>query len=253
MSLFDEIHGRIAQNGYHNHRRETHSDIISHRLISDLRATCPSFDKDCMFGVVRVWHKTRGPDGRVTDLLVGVPEDDGSPNLKEVRLLVENKSVITAHRNRNARQQDIDRERLSAHRANPRTIVVATLLVGTCLRVLNIPDCVARLNRNRFSTEILPRLSTGDQRLWQEFHMCVSENRPEDPRRTIELFRRIPVRRAADTHLAALDFLLIATMAIDNVNPPRLETSMGIDAEADYQKMLQHVCRLYNLRWYDAR
>lgn len=253
MSLFDDILDGIAQNGYHNHRLETHSDIISHRIVADLRAACPSFDSDCQSGAVRIWHKTKGPDDRTTDLLAGVPNEDGSPNLVEVRLLVEHKSVITAHRNRNARYQDIDRERLSAHHANPRTIVAATVIVGTCEKVLNVPDCVAKFYKATFAADIRPRLSTGDEGLWREFNMCVSENKPDDPAKTIELFRRIPVRGAADTHMAALDFLLIAPVAIDNVNPPRLDANMGIDAEADYRRMIQHICRLYNLRWHDGR
>ena len=250
--LLDSILDGIARNGYHNHRLESHSDTISHRIIADLRTACPAFDGDCKSDAIRVWHKTRGPDDRTTDLLAGVANADGSPNLAEVRLLVEHKSVITAHRNRNARFQDIDRERLSAHRENPRTILAATVIVGTCERVLNVPDCVARFYKTTFATDILPRLSTGDESLWREFNMCVSENKPDDPRKTIDLFRKTPIRGSADTHLAALDFLLIAPVAIDNVNPPRSNTNLGIDAEADYRRMIHHMCRLYNLRWHDT-
>lgn len=251
MSVFDEIFDSIVRTGYHNHRLEAHSDIISRRIIADLRATCSSFDADCRSGTIKVWHKTLGPDDRTTDLLAGVPDPNGRPDLRKVRLLVENKSVITAHRNRSARAQDIDRERLSAHRANPRTIVAATVLVGTCQRVLNVPDCVAKLNREKFADEIRPRLSIGDESLWTEFRACVSQNKPTDPSKTVARFGRLPVRAAADTHLAALDFLLIAPVAIDNINPPKLDSSMGIDAEADYKRMIQHMCRLYNLRWHD--
>lgn len=47
MPLFDDILDGIAQNGYHNHRLEAHSDIISHRIFSDLRAACqrPRFER----------------------------------------------------------------------------------------------------------------------------------------------------------------------------------------------------------------
>lgn len=252
MSVFDEILNGIRSHGYHNHRLEAHSDIISHRIIADLRADCRAFDNDCQSGAIRIWHKTKGPDDRTTDLLAGIPNGDGKPNLENVRLLVEHKSVITAHRNRNARYQDIDRERLSAHRANPRTIVAATVIVGTCERVLNVPDCVAKFHKATFATDILPRLSSGDASLWQEFSMCVSENKPDDPARTVDMFRQLPVRGSADTHLAALDFLLIAPFAIDNVNPPRLDTQVGIDAEQEYHRMIRHICRLYNLRWHDG-
>ena len=252
MSVFDEILGRIRSAGYHNHRLEAHSDIVSRSIVADLRATCRSFESDFQSGAIRVWEKTKGPDDRTTDLLAGPANADGTPNLAEVRILVENKSVVTAHRNRNARSQDIDRERLSAHRANPKTIVVATVLVGTCARVLNVPDCVAKFHKANFSTTILPRLSTGDQSLWQDFEMCASINKPDDPAKTIAMFNELPVRRGSDTHLAALDFMLIAPFAIDNVNPPQLDSSTGIDAELDYQRMIQHICRLYTLRWHDG-
>ena len=252
MSFFDEILAAIRANGYHNHRQETHSDIVSRRIVADLRATCAAFNADLASGAIRIWEKTKGPDDRTTDLIAGPATASGLPDLSEVRLLVENKSVVTAHRNRNARWQDIDRERRSAHGANPKTIVVATLIVGVCQRVLNVPDCVSKLHKGVFQSDVRPRLSTGDQDLWRDFHMCVSVNRADDPAKTIALFRQLPVRRGSDTHLAALDYLLIAPFDIDNVNPPKLDLSMGIDAEAEYRQMIQHICRLYTLRWHDG-
>lgn len=252
MSVFEEILNGVRGSGYHNHRRETHSDLMSGRMIADLTALCPMFSRDYNSGAIKVWEKTKGPDDRTTDLLAGIANPDGTPNLSEVRLLVEHKSVITAHRNRNARVQDIDRERLSAHRANPRTIVVATVLVGTSGRVLNVPDCVAKLHRPTFPA-ILGRLSQGDQTLWDEFSVCVGYNSVDDPIKTINLFRSLPIRKASDTHLAALDFLLIAPVAIDNVNEPTLQTGYnGVDPISDYQRMIQHICRLYALRWHDG-
>lgn len=251
MSVFDDIFTAIRKEGYHNHRRETHSDLMSRQIVRDLEAGCPPFAEDCRSGAIKIWHKTKGPDERTTDLLAGIPNTDGKPNLSEVRLLIENKSVVTAHRNRNARYQDIDRERLSAHRANARTILVATVLIGTCARVLNVPDCVARFHSATFATDIQPRLSTGDTELWREFSNCVSPNTPDDPAKTIAMFRQLPVRGRADTHLAALDYLLIAPVAIDNVNSPRLSLDMGIDPIQDYDRMIQHICRLYTLRWHD--
>ena len=252
MSVFDEILDAIRANGYHNHRHETHSDIISRRIVADLRRTCDAFAADLANGAIRTWEKTKGPDDRTTDLIAGPARADGLPDLSEVRLLVENKSVVTAHRNRNARWQDIDRERRSAHGANPRTIVIATLIVGVCQRVLNVPDCVSKMHKRTFEAEVRPRLSSGDQALWDDFEMCVGTNKADDPAKTIAMFRQLPVRRGADTHLAALDFLLISPFRIDNVNPPALDNTMGIDAKDEYRRMIQHICRLYNLRWHDG-
>jgi hypothetical protein len=252
MSVFDEILDAIRANGYHNHRKETHSNIVSRRIVADLRGACAAFANDCETGGIRIWERTHGPDDRTTDLVAGPPNDEGKPDLTKVRLLVENKSVVTAHRNRNARYQDIDRERLSAHRANPKTIVIATLMVGVCERVLNIPDCVSKFHSKTFKSDILPRLSTGDQTLWAEFDACVGKNTPEDPAKTVAMFRALPTRQGSDTHLPALDYLLIAPFAIDNVNPPELVAALGIDAEADYQRMIQHISRTYTMRWHDG-
>ncbi len=252
MSVFEEILEAIRANGYHNHRKDTHSDLISRRIVADLRQTCKAFDSDLASGAIRTWEKTKGPDDRTTDLIAGASKANGKPDLSDVRLLIENKSVVTAHRNRNARWQDIDRERRSAHSANPKTIVIATLIVGVCERFINVPDCVAKHHKARFQNEIRSRLSTGDQSLWEEFESCISVNTPDDPAKTIAMFRELPVRKGSDTHLAALDFMLIAPFAIDNVNPPKLDKTMGIDAEAEYRKMIKHICRLYSLRWHDG-
>lgn len=252
MSPFNEILDHIRATGYHNHRKEVHSDILSRRIVADLRSECPAFNADIESGRIRTWEKTKGPDDRTTDLIAGPTNANGGPDLSAVRILVENKSVVTAHRNRNARWQDIDRERRSAHSANPKTIVIATLIVGVCERVLNVPDCVAKLHKTTFESQVRPRLSTGDQSLWQEFSMCVGLNKPDDPSKTISMFRELPIRKGSDTHEAALDFLLIAPFAIDNVNPPRLDFTMNIDPEDEYRRMIRHACRLYTLRWHDG-
>ena len=131
--------------------------------------------------------------------------------MRNVRIIVEHKSVVTAHRNRNARSQDIEREMRTSHVHNPRTIVVATLIIGTCQRVLNVPDCVKkdpRYGDGQFETLVLPRLSSGDQTLWNDFRNCISSNTQDDPIKTMEYFSRLPVRAMADTHEVGLDFML---------------------------------------------
>ena len=186
-------------------------------------------------------------------MLLGTSNHDGSPDLKQVRVLVEHKSVVTAHRNRSARKQDIDRELRAIHAMNPRTIVVATVIVGVCEKVLNVPDCVKkdRMYRgDRFEQEILPRLSTGDLRLWDEFADCVSKNTADDPLNTIKLFQKLPVRTLSDTHETALDYLLFIPVAIDNVNPPRLTHFGQFEPVRDYERMVKHLCQAYTIRWH---
>lgn len=115
-----------------------------------------------------------GDRGRRIDLFVGEPAADGSsPDLEKVRVVIENKSVITAHRNRTNRFDDLKKALESIHGVKKEAIIVATIMVGLADRVLNIPDQVKKRYKDqvrRFENRILPRLSSGDQSLWKEFN-----------------------------------------------------------------------------------
>ena len=52
--------------------------------------------------MVRIWKNVASPGDRErrVDLFVGEPDSKGEPDINKVRLAIENKSVITAHRNR---------------------------------------------------------------------------------------------------------------------------------------------------------
>ena len=251
---FDTVLDNIRRSGYHNQRRESHSNLLTERLVTDMEASCAVFAADRSNRTISEWRNKKGPDGRKTDLLIGSERTNGAPDLKQVRILVEHKSVITAHRNRNARKQDIEREMLATHKNNPRTIIVATVMVGVCSEVLNVPDRVRlhpKSQGGRFERNILPRLSSGDQTLWKDFKGCVSKNKPDDPQKTIQFFQTLPIRSIADTAEIALDYLLFIPVAIDNVNPPRLERLANFDPILDYGRMIDHLCRAYTIRWHD--
>ncbi len=61
MSVFDAILEGIRQRGYHNHRLEAHSDLVSHRMIADLQAVCKTFAADCRSGTIRIWAISGSP------------------------------------------------------------------------------------------------------------------------------------------------------------------------------------------------
>jgi len=85
------------------------------------------------------------------------------PDLKRLRLCVENKSVVTAHRNRTNRYDDLSDLVGVLHRNRPDAILVATVLIGLAKSVLNVPDRVKPfLSTEEFTARVLPRLSTGD-------------------------------------------------------------------------------------------
>jgi len=46
--------------------------------------------------------------------------------------------------------------------------------------------------------------------------------------------------------------VILVPVFIDNVNPPRVERTneFGINIDADYQRMLETICRAYEARWH---
>ncbi len=178
---FDDAISAIALKRYHNHRLETHSDTVSTRLFDDLVAQCEPLRRDVDQHVVKVWKNVSSPGDRLrkVDLFVGEPSSDGTPNVHKVRLALENKSVITAHRNRTNRFDDLRKVLGAVHGARPEALLVATVLVGLADRVLNIPDQVHKFFRGRedeFEATVLPRLSSGDATQLQDFDWGISYN-----------------------------------------------------------------------------
>jgi hypothetical protein len=250
---FDDVIAEIKQRGFHNHRLEEHSATVNRGLLKDLAVTCDPFRRDIDSGIIRSWVDSPSPGGRARklDLIVGEPlPDSDEPNLSKLRICVEHKSVITAHRNRTNRFDDLDDVRSLLHKIRPESILVATVLIGVAERVLNVPDRIKPFIDD--FEAVRRRLSIGDQALWTEFPRAVSVNRPTDPRRTIEKFRELPIRAPGQTHLAAYDFVLIVPVLIDNVNPPCVarENDLGIDVDREYKSMLDRICKAYTARWH---
>jgi hypothetical protein len=255
---FDAFIDDIKKSRYHNHRLELHSDVVSQGIVKDLADLCKPFRDDLESRTIRRWINVKAPGDRKRkiDLFIGEPAEDGvSPDLRKVRLVIENKSVITAHRNRTNRFDDLKKALESIHGVKKEAIIVATVLVGLAERYLNIPDQVKKRFRNqpqRFEKRILPRLSSGDQLLWKEFDWAISTNRADDSRKTVEHFAKLPRRNPAYTHEVGYDFVLMVPVYIDNVSPPSLPrpNALQIDVDKDYATMLDVICRAYSARWH---
>jgi hypothetical protein len=254
---FDQVVEAIKMEGYHRHRGQAHSNIVSLGIFNDLLRICDAFREDFAAKRVNRWLNVRTPGARQRkiDLLVGEPLQDGDvPNLERLRVCVENKSVMTAHRNRDARFDDLMESLQVLHRVRPEAVLVATVMVGVASRFLNIPDKVKSFYRGRlgeFESKVLPRLSTGDESLWTEFSWAVSENDEDDPMKTVERFRQLPTRQPGHTHALGYDYVLLAPVHVDNVNPPRVARgTLGIDVDKEYERMLDVVCKAYMARWH---
>lgn len=257
ITPFDRAIEAIATARYHNHRLEAHSDTVSDGIVDDLLARCAPLQEDLERGLVEVWKNVSSPGDRLrkVDLFVGEPGTYGEPVVPKVRIALENKSVITAHRNRTNRFDDLRKVLGAIHGARPQALLIATVLVGLAERVLNIPDQVHKFFRDRedeFEANVLPRLSSGDQTLWDEFDWAVSPNRPQDPARSVELFRKLPTRKPGHTHVEGYDYVLLVPVEIDNVNPPRLPrvNPLGINIDDEYPRMLEQLCSAYTARWH---
>jgi hypothetical protein len=253
---FDQTIDDIRTRGFHNHRLEDHSGTVSRGILRDLRATCEPFRQDFTAGLIREWFDFPSPGGRSRklDLVVAKPGEEATwPDLTRLRLCIENKSVVTAHRNRTNRYDDLSDVLGALHQKKPDAILVATVLVGVAENVLNVPDRVRPfVSPADFTERVLPRLSTGDETLWAEFPHAVSHNRPQDAARTVEKFRELPTRPPGRTDLVAYDYVLLVPVFIDNVCPPRVarDNTLGIDVDAEYRSMLDRICKAYRARWH---
>jgi hypothetical protein len=254
---FDEVIEAIRVAGYHNQRQEQHSDIVSRGIFRDLLERCRYIANDHATGVIKHRFNIRSPGDRerLVDLFIGEPNKAGTLPVEGARIVVEHKSVLTAHRNTPNRFDDLKKIVGAIHGAKAEAVTVATVLVGTASRVLNIADHVKKhfkRNPENFESEVLPRLSTGDETLWDEFDYAVSPNRPLDGAKTVAKFRTLPMRPPGQTHISGYDFVLIVPVFVDNVNAPRLcrDNSFGIDIDAEYERMLSVICRAYEARWH---
>lgn len=257
---FDAVMQQIRIRGFHNHRLEDHSDILSQGILHDVQERCAPFSADIAAGQITSWLNVRTPGkrGREIDLLVGAPKDSGKPDLKKLRFCVENKSVITAHRNRTNRFDDLELVLELLHRAKPDAVLVATVIVGIAERVLNIPEGIKPRFKKRldeFAAQIVPRLSSGDQSLWEEFEFAISPNRPNEPAITVSKFRQLRSRSPGHTHVVGYDYVLLVPAFINNVDPPYIPgpddpRNLGINVQHEYDAMLDTVCKAYTAHWH---
>src|SRR5208337_4030334 len=123
---FDEVINEIKKRGFHNHRLEGHSDSVSLGIFNDLVKNCEPLRADLAAGKIAYWLNVRTPGARKRkiDLLIGEPTAKGSPDLDRLRICVENKSVVTAHRNRDARFDDLNEALQVLHRVQSEAVLV---------------------------------------------------------------------------------------------------------------------------------
>ena len=95
---------------------------------------------------MRIWKNVASPGDRErrVDLFVGEPNANGEPDISKVRIAIENKSVITAHRNRTNRFDDLKKVLAAVQGERPEALLIATVLIGRPLPPVAAPG---RLDR----------------------------------------------------------------------------------------------------------
>lgn len=123
---FHKAIAEIAARKYHNQRTEEHSDAISDGMLADLISASPELRDDLANNVVSTWRNVGAPGDRArkADLVIAEPLPDKSPNLSRLRFALENKSVITAHRNKTNRFDDLTKTLAAIRSERPEAIVV---------------------------------------------------------------------------------------------------------------------------------
>jgi len=268
---FDAHAEMVNRMGYHNHRVNTHSNIISDGILRDLWELCPALHSDLEEGRVGYWknEKINWGRGRVTDVVVAEPSfqrtekprreptfdwhgaasiKGAKPNLKKLRIVIEHKSVITAHRNRDARHDDLNN---MWQEATSDVIVGATVMIGLAERYLNVADQLKkRAGEERFNAEIVPRLKAHDRTLFDDFAFAISNNKPDQSRKTFEKFSTLPIR-PPDRSARGFDVLFLCPVYYDNVNPAYVarDNPFGINVDSNYQEFLKRICNDYTRLW----
>jgi hypothetical protein len=256
MAKLQGLIDAISARGYHNHRRRHHFSDLSTLIVDGLIQRCDAVARDLSEGAIVQYKDVRIPprDGVHTNLLVARPSESAEIRPQDIRIAICHTSVVTAHRNKGSRHDDLDGFLRALLDYSPDAICIGTALIGMSEDVLNVPDSVKRHFKQPgrdFEKEVKPRLSIGDESLWEEFPDCISKNRPDSSAKTIELFRSLATRNPGTTHNRGFDYLLIVPAHIDNVNPPKLASreESGIDAQAEFDAMLDTICRAYEMRW----
>lgn len=251
---FDDLVHDIYRRGYHNQRFENHSDIVTDGIFRDLIGACESMCMDYEAGAIDAWKNVPSPSDRKRkiDLLIAEPVPGGEPDLSKTRVGIENKSIVTAHRNKTNRYDDLMKLLGAYQSSRKETVLVATVIVGTAPRYLNVSDRITPFYPGDFNADILPRLSSGDESLWREFPAAESRNRPLEALQTMNYFRSLPTRPPGMTHVEGYDYVLVVPMFIDNVAPPHVDREFLSEKDHDenYWNMIQAICKTYATRWH---
>ena len=78
LTAYDMVVAAIGASGFHNHRKQEHSDVLAEAVLNDLHARCPSFASDLSTGIVISSLNFSAPGGRGRRLDLAVHQAGGA-------------------------------------------------------------------------------------------------------------------------------------------------------------------------------
>lgn len=217
----------------------------------------------------------------VLDLVLGTREDTSQQNIavpkqgferiqeseiKNIRLIMENKSLVTAHRNVYNRTRILADLAEAVRDSPPKdTLLVGTFIVGTADKFLNYEtfvrarDVLSHLcSESKFNLEELEELiGTGHEKI-REFvddpvlpEKMISRNKPDEPQKTLDIIvQDVPIKQLSGS---GYDGFAIQFCHLNNIDPPRLEDPLFFkDKNYDavrYENVLNTIAAQYDAKY----
>lgn len=276
MSAFEKLmHYLNEEVGFHHPRTATeHSDKLSTYLLEDLLNSSKKLQeyakqkKICFDFNVDVKSQI---SSHIIDLVIGEYEPDSPikkihfisgieflqarPISNKYQILIEHKSVITAHRNNKNRLRDLKEFASHVYLFDKKSVIAATMMIGTALEYFSVESLIRYLkSENRFEElgKWKTKLCKGDPSLKNTFQgtIVITKNKPYEAQKTYDLYKsEIPLRENIDE--IGFDALFCLFVHIDNINPCRIdkEKNTGKDSINNYREFLNRIICSYEQRY----
>jgi len=299
-NAFERVIKRIRNDGVYHPRDQRVSTQLGLEILRDLYFVSPEFREDVncgriCYGFNLKFEKTSTSNSKRTDLAIGVLDESADippiltkyledapliPEMKmlhittrdrdlmkEVRIAMENKSVITAHRNRNNRSDELVSIADVLSEACPGAILVATVMIGTATEFLNyevlqraegVLEVFCERVRGGYQLDEIKRLLGRSAPEIADFlnqprirKALISTNESQEPFNTMDRMHGV-LKPRENTSQIGYDVLILQFCHIDNIGPARLESPeyfKGIYAQYQYNTALKRLSGLYRERF----
>lgn len=211
-----------------NPRSQANSDAMADFVVADLMASCPDLSAALTSGQLKSLKNPNVPTKAAERSIDLVLYEGNGPTIS-VRVSVENKTIMTAHRKaRKNRYGDLIAYSNHMHNHNRKCVAGAIIVVNVSPAYEN-PDAFAKgLHRREFKMEKVVK-------------------------DTIAIFDNIPLRGAVDDPNELPEAVAVVVVDYDGVSPATLVTdhplAPQIGSHVNYANFVQRICRIYAERF----